>query len=471
MPDEQQRKKLSEKLFAWIEFIYWHVEKIARLALSESISPWWALQLREKLHALEISNNLGWIGLILTILLLPLGIYNIIRSATSGEGKVLSGINIAKTIGSIALATFGAFVAAGAIYMTAPILFTISATKSLIENGLALAKRLYDRFEARKEKNTQINLLTDRIKVWHQMSPQDQSNPQYVLQFTNDLQELTKLINEKRKSNQGIFDTTHALAQGGTALVGAIFLFTVPPVGVIILFATALYGLLDPINKLGKLFNFISQKIRKKPFFAPFREKSIEEINDEVKNKIKLDKGFHLGNENEPLLKANIPAANPKHGEPGHIHGSDTIIFNRFLHPDKKEKLMSACKMLFENCNEKNVEPNKNPNIQLEPKKRMNLNKNEMEALDTLEKHIKSAKERHQKLLKGYMTMNVNKETEALTLLVEDIGAIIKHTKQTNKETVNRISELKVAAQELAASIHPDVDDKEEEHKTFHSNH
>ena len=256
---KQRSDNRAKKLFNWIETFYWHVEKVSKIALSESISPWWATKLREALDTLQVANNLGWIGLILTTLLLPIGIYNIIRSVTSEKDKVVQGVTIAKMISSIALATIGALTAAGLIYIITPLLFTISAAKSLIENSILLSKHLYNRFF---RKNT-ISKET-----------------------TSDLTELTKLMNEKRKNDEAIVNSTHAILQSSVALTGSIFLFVFPPAGIIILLATAIYGLLDPIRRIGQFANFISRKIRNKPLFDPFRMRTEEEVYQEINPKI-----------------------------------------------------------------------------------------------------------------------------------------------------------------------------------------
>ncbi|OGT43406.1 MAG: hypothetical protein A3F42_03100 [Gammaproteobacteria bacterium RIFCSPHIGHO2_12_FULL_37_34] len=417
---KQRSDNRAKKLFNWIETFYWHVEKVSKIALSESISPWWATKLREALDTLQVANNLGWIGLILTTLLLPIGIYNIIRSVTSEKDKVVQGVTIAKMISSIALATIGALTAAGLIYIITPLLFTISAAKSLIENSILLSKHLYNRFF---RKNT-ISKET-----------------------TSDLTELTKLMNEKRKNDEAIVNSTHAILQSSVALTGSIFLFVFPPAGIIILLATAIYGLLDPIRRIGQFANFISRKIRNKPLFDPFRMRTEEEVYQEINQKISLP------NKKNELSRTEKPT----HGEKGHVHGSETTLYARFMYPGHREKLMGACKKLFENCKEKL--PSQETKLTAVP--------NLPQLIENLEQRIRTAKEKHDNLTKG-SAIHINDEASQLTLLIEDITDLFSHAKNISEN--DQINTLKTEAQALAESITKQISDKNKASETMSHN-
>ncbi|OGT38451.1 MAG: hypothetical protein A3F11_10000 [Gammaproteobacteria bacterium RIFCSPHIGHO2_12_FULL_37_14] len=439
MAENKENKHRATRLFEWIEMLYWKIERAATLALKESLAPWWAYAIREKIDFLRISGNLGWIGLVLSVALLPIGIYSIIRNATAtSEDKLQRGVNIGQTIGSIILATTAAVVAAGLVYIAAPILFTASAAKSLIENGLRLSKHLYDRYvkkEKRDEKNEDLNSaihrLEQRIKTWQNMAPDANTklSTTIALQSAKDLQELTELVNKQTKYNEKIANSSHALAQSGVALLGAGLLFVFPPAGIVILFSTAVYGLLDPIRNGMRFANFISQKIRNKPLFDPFREKSASEIYDRIKLNNKLSR---LTSENVQTI-LNKPKSEPKHGEHGHVHGSDATISNQFTHPPSDPKLIGACKKLLALCPEVKQQEKKNSLNALTGDKK--------QLLDELDNQITQAK-------KNLFT-DVNKST-----FIQQIENIVKKMEYIHHvENSERVDRLKDDARKLAIAV------------------
>lgn len=457
--NENLAQWLIKKLLSWIETLYWQTDRLNTIVLSESVAPWWATKIREHLHRLDIVNHLGWPNLILTVLLLPIAIYNIIRAATSKEDKVINAVTIVKTIGNITLATVALFAAAGLVYLTAPILFTVIAAKSIIENGIILAKQFYNRFINKEIKSKNINALKQAVKTCQYKLSNTTSvseSQQVANQLASDLQKLTELTNKRRKSNQETFNTTHALIQSGAMLVGAILLFIAPPVGIIVLLATITYGLLDPIKYIGQFANFISQKIRKKPLFDPFREKSSDEIYDEIKNDPSITPDLGPKENKIPEIapdKKNPEYVsnkeNPKHGEPGHVHGSEIIMIHRFIDPEPREKLMNACKQLSERCKQNTIR--ETPASQA--------------TLGALKKYIKKAEEIHEDLTKEYSSKeyhpiypNPNKAAQALTMLIEEIDGIIKHTNENSAH----FKELKTNAQNLAEKINPEIKESAE---------
>lgn len=293
-----------------------------------------------------IKNDLGWLSLFLSIIFIPISMLKIVHSAVINKrsdhvGILDRTIDILGSLVGISLTIVGIISMMGALTLATPILIITSAAKGVAESIWGIAVALYDRFSGKndaaiKAKNKIINGNKDNIDL----------NENNLKIEGQNLKTLTKDINDKRRQNGVVAARLHGFAQATIALIGAGLLFTPAlPVGMIMLGAVAIYGVLDvlglnPFKRMIQAINFISEKINKKiPFFPkelipnPFAPKTeamvtkelVAEIKRENENAVKAEKP----NQVTEAQKDKIIAADQQNKKP--IHNS-AVDISKALH-------------------------------------------------------------------------------------------------------------------------------------------
>lgn len=206
------------------------------------------------------STQLGWLGIVITGLLLPLNAYKIFYGLlVSKDDHASRAVQVTSGLAGIALGVTAFLITAGVVYIALPIIVIIGAAKALSENLWWLGKSVRQYF-SKQEKIAQNEI--DSLKM--EVALLNEKSQNYDAQLTK----LTEKINQRRHLNIMTVNQSHLMVQAGIALTGAIFLFTpLAPVGVIIIAAITLYSVLDiadmfdPLKMAARGINALSKKL------------------------------------------------------------------------------------------------------------------------------------------------------------------------------------------------------------------
>ena len=288
----------------------------------------------------KIKSGLEWLSLATYIIAIPIYAFKAYHDAIHAKKDkysraVMFGMDC---LGGL-LAGLGVVAIVGLAPVGMPILIVASAAKSLIEKGLLISKLIHTVFFSKDHKK-EIKVLDEKITT---LKNKIKQSPRYLNQGSPEIKELRKLMNNKNKPERELARETHHFAESGVALVGAGLLFTPAfPIGAAILIGVGLYGIFDafnvnPFTLMARGINFLSKKIRGKPLFNnPLpTKKSIEEVVEDLKKEIEIDKKNGMQNAGEHEQ----PQPNPK---PKLIHNSELDIVKIITAPNDPHQTLEG---------------------------------------------------------------------------------------------------------------------------------
>lgn len=263
----------------------------------------------------RLQTNLGFISLFITILGLPIHLYNTLYGLIwSKESHYNRATRVVFGVASIALTAVSIIAAVGVIVGASTILMMVGAAKGLVESIWKTGIAIYDRFFGRGAAIRQeINAIRHAIKKDGQL--------------TDDrIDRLTKLTNQQRKGNQQIANGLHVIAMNviGIIAVGLLFSGVTAAAGTGILVGIGIYGAADavglnPFSWAGRGINWASRKIRGKPLFDPFTPKTRNEVRADLLNELTKNQSFAIKYEKAQIIP---------HSNANLIHNSESHIIS-----------------------------------------------------------------------------------------------------------------------------------------------